>query len=557
MGKRTRGDSSDDGEDLLLLTCMGYRRKEARQALQDASGDFDGALRVLEASKSAEVGADELSCPPRSTASAASSSCSPSASSRSASKRPRAAEDETATSNATGLVENEVLDYDGLRLWPGGDGKLYLFAQAVVDAATQSVEDHEEAASASDRLPDTQACERMKTLLREYLPIAGHTKKDGSFSIKAISDFDMELYRGKRLLRSNTFGNRGRVDGRNVEIQKSGNLWVCDVGSQLNQSALQSDLKAVDFQSLLAATSATNKQRDDAIFWLPVKESALDKTMERSPEDVGSMSAKNHRATEDAVLDDGANSVLSFLDDSDDDGDEAQSDSGLKGPLRSGKRKSDHSNFENLRKAADCLIEFATEWWAEHGTERADEASSAVSSPVGKNATTSMSSAVTTQLIRPVQAMLARYPGNGARYVRHRDNETVDGPRRKMNYRCLTAILYLSDTCDQTPWKAENGGQLRAYLENTPADPRTVLSTTSEKESGSTETTASVSTGVKAEGNPPKNSTSITSIDVDPVFGRIVLFAADIVPHEVLPSFRERTALTMWFMCPMPNRRTT
>ena len=37
-------------------------------------------------------------------------------------------------------------------------------------------------------------------------------------------------------------------------------------------------------------------------------------------------------------------------------------------------------------------------------------------------------------------------------------------------------------------------------------------------------------------------------VDVEPHADRLILFFADIrVPHEVLPSFRERFAITLWY----------
>ncbi|CAJ1328351.1 unnamed protein product [Effrenium voratum] len=91
-------------------------------------------------------------------------------------------------------------------------------------------------------------------------------------------------------------------------------------------------------------------------------------------------------------------------------------------------------------------------------------------------------------------AMVSIYE-NGSRFQKHVDNPNQDG-------RVLTSIVYLN-TGD--PWKAEDdGGQLRMFL----------------------------------DGEPP--------IDLMPDTGRMVLFWADRIPHEVLPSKRRRMALTYW-----------
>eukprot|EP00392_Amoebophrya_sp_AT5.2_P013620 g13749.t1 len=119
-------------------------------------------------------------------------------------------------------------------------------------------------------------------------------------------------------------------------------------------------------------------------------------------------------------------------------------------------------------------------------------------------------------LLRPAKAMVARYANNGAKYVKHRDNEKDGGiqPRKYYtNHRVVTAIMYLSCDPDEgsaareeepRPWDAANdGGQLRAYVEQV--------------------------------------------VDVLPEWGTVVCFRSDRVEHEVLPAHRSRLALTMWF----------
>lgn len=87
------------------------------------------------------------------------------------------------------------------------------------------------------------------------------------------------------------------------------------------------------------------------------------------------------------------------------------------------------------------------------------------------------------------RAMIACYPGNGTRYVKHVDNPVRDG-------RCITSIYYCNEN-----WKlAEHGGTLRLYPE-----------------------------------------TSLVPMDIDPQADRLVFFWSDRRnPHEVLPVFRPR-----------------
>jgi hypothetical protein len=107
----------------------------------------------------------------------------------------------------------------------------------------------------------------------------------------------------------------------------------------------------------------------------------------------------------------------------------------------------------------------------------------------------------------PDRLMLANYPGDGARYVTHLDNDPTDPghsegePGLRACDRAVTAILYLNPN-----WEEAHGGCLRVQLD----------------------------TGGKG------------TIDVAPSAGRMVLFDCRRIPHEVLPSFESRWAMTAW-----------
>lgn len=97
------------------------------------------------------------------------------------------------------------------------------------------------------------------------------------------------------------------------------------------------------------------------------------------------------------------------------------------------------------------------------------------------------------------QAMVACYPGGGARYVKHVDN---DGKHTHCKTRVLTAILYLND------WRQGDGGELVIFHEN--GSERRV---------------------------------------VEPVAGRVLLFWSDWrTPHEVRPARKPRYAITIWLL---------
>ena len=100
------------------------------------------------------------------------------------------------------------------------------------------------------------------------------------------------------------------------------------------------------------------------------------------------------------------------------------------------------------------------------------------------------------------KAMVACYPGNGTGYTRHVDNPDGDG-------RCLTVIYYLNQG-----WAEGTGGKLRIY-----------------REGGD-------------------------NIDVEPFLNRLLMFWADVRnPHEVLPAYFTRYAITIWYFDVEQRRR--
>ncbi|XP_076833511.1 egl nine homolog 1 [Brachyhypopomus gauderio] len=94
------------------------------------------------------------------------------------------------------------------------------------------------------------------------------------------------------------------------------------------------------------------------------------------------------------------------------------------------------------------------------------------------------------------KAMVACYPGNGARYVRHVDNPNGDG-------RCITCIYYLNKNWDVRV----QGGLLQLYPEG-----RNVVA------------------------------------NIEPLFDRLLIFWSDRRnPHEVKPAYAKRYAITVWY----------
>ncbi|TPX64481.1 hypothetical protein SpCBS45565_g05876 [Spizellomyces sp. 'palustris'] len=92
----------------------------------------------------------------------------------------------------------------------------------------------------------------------------------------------------------------------------------------------------------------------------------------------------------------------------------------------------------------------------------------------------------------PKGLQVAHYTSNGARYVKHRDASPLNP------YRRLTILTYWNKD-----WSSEHGGCLRIYL---------------------------------SDG---------TTVDVEPRWNRMLIFRSEL-EHEVLPSFGDRFAITMW-----------
>ena len=133
----------------------------------------------------------------------------------------------------------------------------------------------------------------------------------------------------------------------------------------------------------------------------------------------------------------------------------------------------------------------------------------------------------------PEETQLAVYGARGDYYRPHRDGHAPrlsEGPLtwlrlRSVRHRVLTGILYLSDNAPDSPrpWHEDDGGCLRLYLSG-PGD------------------------GPGGGGDGTGGRAEPAFVDIPPVGGRLVVFDSQTVLHEVLPSFRERAAITVWFL---------
>jgi len=98
--------------------------------------------------------------------------------------------------------------------------------------------------------------------------------------------------------------------------------------------------------------------------------------------------------------------------------------------------------------------------------------------------------------LKSFEAHFARYT-IGSFYVRHMDQF------QQVLYRLVTVIIYLNDS-----WEEEDEGMLRMYL--------------------------------------PQEDGSEKILDVLPKGGRLVVFMSGEIPHEVMPTKKERISITGW-----------
>ena len=132
-------------------------------------------------------------------------------------------------------------------------------------------------------------------------------------------------------------------------------------------------------------------------------------------------------------------------------------------------------------------------------------------------------------ILRREEMQVTCYPGDGARYVKHVDNN--DG---RQTGRKITCIVYANPD-----WKASDGGELRLHVPVPRAEAKTAGSTEvhfHEPETGGA------------------NSNIALGVDVSPKANRLVLFWSDArVPHEVRPALAPRYALSIWYHLHHPS----
>jgi hypoxia-inducible factor (prolyl hydroxylase) len=110
------------------------------------------------------------------------------------------------------------------------------------------------------------------------------------------------------------------------------------------------------------------------------------------------------------------------------------------------------------------------------------------------------------------EVQLTCYPGGGAQYVRHVDNNDTDAAgKRRRGGRHVTAIFY-----PNLDWREGDGGALRLHVDG--------------------------------GGDAAAGSADASPVDVSPVGNRLVCFWSDArVPHEVESAYADRYAVSAWY----------
>lgn len=157
------------------------------------------------------------------------------------------------------------------------------------------------------------------------------------------------------------------------------------------------------------------------------------------------------------------------------------------------------------------------------------------------------------------------YYDTGGYYNWHLDTpsrENIDHPestvktigeseRSGMHRRAFSFLLYLGDgqsDCDgrRRPWSHDDGGCLRVYPPISLEDQRTRVGGPSASPSASGSFGRDEWTDSLAIGDPEGLAELGMYHDILPEEGTFVLFKSEVVPHEVLPTLRERMAVVGW-----------
>jgi hypothetical protein len=172
-------------------------------------------------------------------------------------------------------------------------------------------------------------------------------------------------------------------------------------------------------------------------------------------------------------------------------------------------------NFQDDRKAEDEERERAVK----DGKENADgeeKVAASASGKTGKGENKPLYDNPIHHIYERSDAMLSIYPSDGTRFANHIDNTTQDGRR-------LSCIAYFNPD-----WKEEMGGALRIKPK------RHNYSTPSSSVEGK-------------EVRKYPNFQDYDAIDIYPYAGRMIIFFSSQIEHEVLPTFGDRHALTIWY----------
>eukprot|EP01052_Picozoa_sp_SAG31_P038833 SAG31_NODE_5263_length_2644_cov_1.752849_1_plen_207_part_00 len=173
------------------------------------------------------------------------------------------------------------------------------------------------------------------------------------------------------------------------------------------------------------------------------------------------------------------------------------------------------------------------------------------------------------KLVVPADCMVACYPGDGKGYVRHVDNDcagpdglSVRGHFMHLrfsvvytslvveacrgcavvvgqdchNNRVITAILYCNPN-----WQPDDGGCFRCWPSSGDHDCSVMQNASSIAAASQSEAINHHAPSAGASG----------ALDFAPRGGRLLMFLSKVLPHEVLPAWANRYAISLWMLAPV------
>ena len=152
------------------------------------------------------------------------------------------------------------------------------------------------------------------------------------------------------------------------------------------------------------------------------------------------------------------------------------------------------------------------------------------------------------------------YYEDGGYYNWHMDTpsreRSLDPPKEeemtKRHRRAFSFLLYLGDGSCSREWTAEDGGFLRTYPPISMEDQKQRIHGKSAEGSFPPLDISGAGQSSYSIGDPAGLTRDDAHRDIVPEEGTLVIFKSEVLPHEVLPTSRERMAMVGWIHGNLP-----